>query len=78
MFVNPLAPHAGNTVKLALGGETSTRTIAGDATYDYQLAAFADAIRGGDAMPTSGADAIANMRVIDAIYTAAGMRRRGL
>jgi predicted dehydrogenase len=77
MFSNPLAPHAGNAIQMTLGFESSTRTIAGDATYDYQLAAFVEAVCGGAAMPTSGADSIANMRAIDAIYRAAGLRLRG-
>ncbi len=45
-------------------------------TYDAQLAAFVGAVREGTPVPTDGADAVAQMRAIDAIYTAAGMEPR--
>jgi predicted dehydrogenase len=51
--------------------------VRGDSTYTCQLRAFAAAVRDGAAVPTGGADAIANMRVIDAIYAKAGLPRRG-
>ena len=46
------------------------------ASYSYQLEAFAAAVRGGPNL-TPPADSVANMRVIDAIYAAAGMKLRG-
>jgi hypothetical protein len=46
-------------------------------TYDHQLAAFIAAVRTGEPFPTNMADAIANMRVIDAVYRAAGLNLRG-
>ena len=45
-------------------------------TYDGQLAAFVAAVRDGAPVPTDGPDAVAQMRAIDAIYTAAGMALR--
>src|SRR5262249_42309541 len=54
-------------------GSRSER-VAGSPSYDYQLRAFVAAVRNGTAIPTGPADAIANMRVIDAMYDAA---RRG-
>ncbi|GAA1929024.1 Gfo/Idh/MocA family protein [Nocardioides marmoribigeumensis] len=45
-------------------------------TYDGQLAAFVRAVREGAPVPTDGADAVAQMRAIDAIYTAAGLPLR--
>jgi hypothetical protein len=36
------------------------------------------AVQGGAAAQTDAADAITNMRVIDAIYQAAGLQPRGL
>lgn len=47
------------------------------ATYDYQLEAFCAAVLDGGPVLTPPADSIATMRVIDAIYTAAGMQPRG-
>ena len=49
----------------------------GRTTYDHQLEAFVAAVFDGQEQPTGGQDAIANMRVIDAIYLAAGMQPRG-
>jgi predicted dehydrogenase len=45
-------------------------------TYDGQLAAFVAAVREGTPVPTDGADAVAQMRAIDAIYSAAGLEPR--
>ena len=50
--------------------------VKGDATYTYQLRAFVAAVREGAPFPTTTADAIANMRVIDACYRAAGLEPR--
>jgi predicted dehydrogenase len=47
-------------------------------TYAYQLEAFRDAIAGDRSrVLTPPADSVANMRVIDAVYDAAGLPRRG-
>jgi predicted dehydrogenase len=45
-------------------------------TYSYQLDAFAGAVLRGEPVKTSPADAVQNMAVIDAIYTAAGLPLR--
>ncbi|MSO78667.1 MAG: Gfo/Idh/MocA family oxidoreductase [Acidimicrobiia bacterium] len=50
--------------------------VKGETTYWYQLKAFAAAVQEGAPYPTTPADAIANMRVIDAIYRAAGLHVR--
>jgi predicted dehydrogenase len=50
--------------------------IRGEASYTYQLRAFLAAVREGAPYPTTPADAIANMRVIDAAYRAAGLEPR--
>jgi predicted dehydrogenase len=54
-----------------------TERFPGDATYTYQLRAFTQAITQGIPVPTDATDAIANMRVIDAIYRKAGLEVRG-
>ena len=45
-------------------------------SYAAQLQAFAGAVLRGEAYPTGVEDAVANMRVIDACYAAAGLPRR--
>ena len=73
--LNPLAPHLFN--RLRVTGRKAER-VKGDSTYTYQLRAFADAVTRG--MPTTTltppADSVANMRVIDAVYRAAGLEPR--
>jgi predicted dehydrogenase len=51
--------------------------VRGDASYTEQLRAFRDAVREGAPLPTDARDAVANLRVIDAIYEASGLGRRG-
>jgi predicted dehydrogenase len=48
-------------------------------TYTYQLRAFCEAVRnqGYDGIPTGPDDAVANMEVVDAVYEAAGLGKRG-
>jgi predicted dehydrogenase len=75
---NPLAPHFYNRVSVRTAAGTTTERVRGDATYTYQLRAFVDAVRNHSAVPTDPTDAIANMRVIDAIYEKAGLPRRGM
>jgi predicted dehydrogenase len=58
------------------GGRTHRERVPGDATYTYQLRAFAAAVRTGAPVPTSARDAVANMRVIDDIYRTAGLAPR--
>ena len=50
--------------------------VKGEATYWYQLQAFAKAVREGGPVLTPPADSIANMRVLDAVYRAAGLEPR--
>ena len=49
----------------------------GETTYDHQLAHVMDVLAGRAKPLTGGADAVANMRVIDAIYRAAGLEPHG-
>jgi len=80
--LNPTRPHSFNRVHLklrerTLGEEPRKQRVKGDgSTYWYQLRAFRDAVRDGGPVLTPPADSIANMTVIDAIYTAAGMQPR--
>jgi predicted dehydrogenase len=76
--LNPLAPQFFNLLTVKAKGQTRRERVRGQATYDYQMQAFADAIRDGKPFPTRPDDSVANMRAIDAIYEAAGLEpRRG-
>ena len=74
--LNPLAPQIFH--RLTVKGDAGSRRerVAGGATYGYQLAAFVAAVRDGAPTLTPPAESIANMRVIDAAYRAAGMEPR--
>jgi predicted dehydrogenase len=50
--------------------------VKGEATYWYQLQAFVAAVRDGAPVLTPPSEAVKNMRVIDAVYRAAGMEPR--
>jgi predicted dehydrogenase len=71
---NPLAPHSFHLLRV---GHRLER-VRGGPTYDYQLTAFAAAVRTGAPTFTPPSDSVANMRVIDDVYRAAGLEpRRG-
>jgi predicted dehydrogenase len=74
---NPLAPHHGHELRLQQRGEDRVEKVEGQTTYRHQLLAFVDAVRTGKRLPTMGADSIHNMRLIDAVYRAAGLPVRG-
>jgi predicted dehydrogenase len=75
---NPYAPHLFHDVRLKIDGRKTRERMRGlKSTYYYQLRAFAAALRGGPPMPTDVRDALANMRVVDAAYRAAGLSERG-
>jgi predicted dehydrogenase len=71
---NPVLPHLGHSVRTTLDGITSTWTVGGGETYDYQLNALVRAIELDEPVTTEGSDLIANMAAIDSIYHAAGWR----
>jgi predicted dehydrogenase len=74
---NPIGPHVYNRVTVRGTTGTTKERVAGETTYVCQLRAFVDHVRNGTPVPTGPDDAIANMRVIDAIYRAAGLKPRG-
>jgi len=73
---NPIAPHIYHRLTVRTPSGRIRERVAGEATYTCQLRAFVDHVRNGTPVPTGPADAIANMRVIDAVYRAAGLRPR--
>jgi predicted dehydrogenase len=74
---NPVAPHLFHRLRVKQPGRVVSERLRGDTTYSYQLRAFVKSVRGEGSMSSDAQDGIANMRVIDAIYDKAGMRRRG-
>lgn len=75
--LNPIVPHLYHRLSVRTPHGASVSRIPGNATYAYQLQAFVRTVRGQQASPTGARDAVANMRVIDAIYAKAGLRLRG-
>jgi predicted dehydrogenase len=74
--LNPVAPHLFHRVSVRGRAGRRAERVSGEATYTHQLRAFVRAVRGGAPPLTPASDAIANMRVIDAIYRAAGLEPR--
>ena len=74
---NPIAPHLYHRLSVRKAEGVTRERVAGEATYIHQLRAFVEAVRGGTPMVTDARDAVANMRVIDAVYEKAGLKRRG-
>lgn len=78
-FENPVSPHAGATLAIESGQPSAPQIVAGgDTTFHHQLRHVLDVIAGKTRPVTGGDDAVNNMRAIDAIYRAAGLRPRGL
>ncbi len=74
---NPLAPqNGGATLTVETEDGTETIEVARSATYYHQLVAFRDAIVDGTPFPTTAADGVRNMEIVDACYRAAGLTPR--
>lgn len=70
-------PQDGCSIQLSVDGvEENIDVSATPTSYEAQLAAFVAAVRDGAPVDTDTANAIASMRVIDAMYTAAGLEPR--
>ncbi len=65
--VNPLSPHGGHELILTTESGTESSEVDGETTYHHQLAHVLEVIENGAAPVTGGADAVANMRILDAI-----------
>lgn len=75
---NPVAPQLGHRLRHRRHGEAwQSESFPRRATYTYQLEAFCAHVLHGAALPTAPGDALANMQLIDAVYDAAGLARRG-
>ena len=74
---NFLAPQYGHSLQVKVKGKRRKESVDKQPTsYAAQLKAFADAVLRGAPFPTTVDDAVANMRVIDAIYRACGLPKR--
>ncbi|MFN3911260.1 Gfo/Idh/MocA family protein [Hyphomonas sp.] len=73
---NPLSPHRGHSIAVLKDGEVERYTVPGETTYDHQLAHVVSVLKTNVPPLTGGADGVANMALIDAIYAAAGVARR--
>jgi predicted dehydrogenase len=73
---NPVMPQLWHKLVVIAGGEKRVERVTKRPTYEFQLQAFCDAVLRGAPTLTPPSDAVANMRVIDAIYRAAGMHPR--
>jgi predicted dehydrogenase len=77
--LNPVAPHVmSHRIVVRTAEGRRVERVPGASTYEHQLRAFADAVLRGGPVLTSARDGVANMRVIDRIYEAAGLPLRGL
>jgi predicted dehydrogenase len=78
-LTNYLFPHIYHALRVAPAGAPSRVEQLygnGETTFELQLAAFALAIRRKERFPFTPADAVANMRWIDAVYETASLGRR--
>jgi len=77
-ILNPIAPQYGHRLTVRTAAGRRREKVAGDATYTHQLRAFLAAVRDGAPTLTPPEESVANMRVLDAAYRAAGLEpRRG-
>jgi predicted dehydrogenase len=75
--INPTTPQLWHRMRVKSGDKSRTERFSRRPTYEFQLEAFCAAVLRGEPTLTPPADSIANMRVLDAIYVAAGMKPRG-
>jgi len=74
---NPVLPQLFHRLKIRTAQGTRIEHFTKEPTYLFQLRAFASAVLEGTPSLTTPADAVANMRVIDAVYEKAGLALRG-
>jgi predicted dehydrogenase len=76
---NPVSPHAGATLSIENDAPSLPQIVSGgETTFHYQLRHVLACIDEGVQPLTGGDDALNNMRALDAVYRAAGLRPRGL
>ncbi|MET1074231.1 MAG: Gfo/Idh/MocA family oxidoreductase, partial [Umezawaea sp.] len=70
---NPLMPRLPHRLSVRTKDNRRVERFTRRSTYAFQLDAFTDAVLHGKAFPTTPADAVANMTLIDGVYRAAGL-----
>ena len=76
--INPYQPHWFNWLTVRGVKGAHSEHVRGENAYALQLRDFVHAIHGKMKLSTDPADAIGNMRVMDAIYEKAGLKLRGI
>jgi predicted dehydrogenase len=71
-----ITTRAGSVPERKSGGTTRRERVRGEPTFWYQLQAFCGAVLRNEPILTGPADAVATMRVIDAVYEASGLGPR--
>jgi len=74
---NPLGPQVYHRLKRTTGKGSQIERLTREPTYLFQLRAFERAVREGAPFPTHVDDAVANMKLIDAVYQKSGLGPRG-
>jgi predicted dehydrogenase len=74
---NYVAPQFFHRLSLNVDGRRTHERVAGEPTYTLQLRRFAAAVLRGEPTLTPASDAVITMRLIDEVYAAAGLPRRG-
>jgi len=74
--MNPVMPQLFHRLAVRSSAGKRVERFPRRPTYSYQLDAFAGAVLRGEPVKTSPTDAVQNMTVIDAIYSAAGLPLR--
>ena len=74
---NFVAPHLVHRLSLNVDGRKTHERVSGEPTYTTQLRRFAAAVLRGEPTLTPATDAVVTMRLIDQVYAAAGLPRRG-
>ena len=74
---NPFLPHVFHRLTIQRPDGTLRERVPGENSYTLQLRAFVKAIRWGTKLNTDPMNAVGNMRLIDAIYEKAGLKKRG-
>jgi predicted dehydrogenase len=75
--LNPVAPQFYHRLKVVTARGRTIERASREPSYLFQLRAFAAAVLRGEPIHTPPRDAVANMRVIDAVYRRAGLQPRG-
>ncbi|MGA7050177.1 MAG: Gfo/Idh/MocA family oxidoreductase, partial [Mycobacterium sp.] len=76
VVLNPVLPQIFHRLSIRSADGKRVERFSRRPSYAYQLDAFAAAVLRGESVKTTPADAVENMKVIDAIYRAAGLPLR--